>query len=270
MSIKDKLWWYGSYRHQNIQASLRQLPGQAADDDPQQLQRQGHLQPVDQQQVDRLHAAVAEEAAAALRLVAARRRHRHQQHRSDDVEPELLGVGAQGRVERRDQRQRRSPRSAAASTATTGTTASTAPGCATKTSATTSSTAATATGRAIGAATRCSAPLSYFKNKAGDHNFKIGGEIFDETVKDIFIDGFEDDVLHVMQNNAKLDVILFQPGESIGGLRTYGAFVHDTWRASDRLTFNLGLRFDRYRAFLARAGPPGRAASTRPRRRSPP
>jgi hypothetical protein len=84
---------------------LRQLPGQAADDDPQQLQRQGHLQPVDQQQVDRLHAAVAEETAAALRLVAARRRHRHQQHRVDDVEPELLGVGAQGRVERRHQRQ---------------------------------------------------------------------------------------------------------------------------------------------------------------------
>ena len=80
--IKDRLWWYGSYRHQDIQAQLRQLPGQAADDDPQQLQRQGHLQPVDQQQVDRLHAAVAEEAAAALRLVAARRRHRHQQHRS--------------------------------------------------------------------------------------------------------------------------------------------------------------------------------------------
>ena len=91
---------------------LRQLPGQAADDDSQQLQRQGHLQPVDQQQVDRLHAAVAEEAAAALRLVAARRRHRHQQHRSDDLEPELLGVGAQGRVERRHQRQRvrRDPR----------------------------------------------------------------------------------------------------------------------------------------------------------------
>ena len=92
--------------------ALRQLPGQAAADDPQQLQRQGHLQPDHQQQVHRLHAAVAEEAAAALRLVAARRRHRHQPHRSDDVEPELLGVGAQGRMERRAQRQRvrRDPR----------------------------------------------------------------------------------------------------------------------------------------------------------------
>ena len=105
--------------------------------------------------------------------------------------------------------------------------------------------------------------LSYFWNKAGDHNFKIGGELFDETVTDVFIDGFEDDVLHVMQNNAKLDVILFQPGESIGGLRTYGAFIHDTWRASNRLTFNLGVRFDRYRAYSPEQGhPTGRFNST--------
>ena len=76
--------------------AVRQLPGWAATDDPEQLQRQGHLQPDHQQQVHRLHPAVAEETAAAVRLVAARRRHRHQQHRSDDVEPELLGVGAQG------------------------------------------------------------------------------------------------------------------------------------------------------------------------------
>lgn len=91
--------------------------------------------------------------------------------------------------------------------------------------------------------------LSYFKNMAGDHNFKLGGEIFDESVKDVFIDGFEEDILHVLQNGAKLDVILFQPGESIGKLRTYGAFIHDTWRAGDKLTFNLGARIDAYRAY---------------------
>jgi hypothetical protein len=92
--------------------------------------------------------------------------------------------------------------------------------------------------------------ISYFKNGwGGDHNFKLGGELFDETVKDVFIDGFEEDILHVMQNGAKLDVILFQPGESIGGLRTYGAFLHDTWRVNNRLTLNLGVRMDRYRAY---------------------
>ena len=92
--------------------------------------------------------------------------------------------------------------------------------------------------------------LSYFKSGwGGDHNFKVGGEIFDETTTDIYIDGYEEDILHVLRNGAKVEVILFQPGTSIGGLRTYGAFVHDTWRVNNKLTLSLGARFDRYRAF---------------------
>ena len=91
--------------------------------------------------------------------------------------------------------------------------------------------------------------LSYFWNKAGDHNFKIGGEVFYETAKDIYIDGYEEEIVHVLNNGAKSEVILFQPGTSIGGLMTYGVFVHDTWRANSKLTFNIGARFDRYRAF---------------------
>jgi hypothetical protein len=92
--------------------------------------------------------------------------------------------------------------------------------------------------------------VSYFKSGwGGDHNFKFGGEIFHETVKDIFTDGFEEDILHVLNNGVKTDVILFQPGESIGGLMTYGMFVHDTWRVNEKLTLNLGVRMDRYRAF---------------------
>jgi hypothetical protein len=92
--------------------------------------------------------------------------------------------------------------------------------------------------------------FNLFKNGwAGDHNFKIGGEIFHETVTDRFIDGFEEDFLHVLQNGAKLDVILFEPGDAIGGLMTYGAFIHDVWRVNDKLTLNIGARIDRYRAF---------------------
>ncbi len=92
--------------------------------------------------------------------------------------------------------------------------------------------------------------VSYFKSGwGGDHNFKIGGEIFHETTTDIYIDGYEEDILHVLNNGVKQEVILFQPGTSIGGLWTYGLFVHDTWRLNDRLTVNLGARFDRYRAF---------------------
>jgi hypothetical protein len=91
--------------------------------------------------------------------------------------------------------------------------------------------------------------FSLFKNWLGDHNFKIGGEFFHETATDIYIDGYEEEIVHVLNNGAKSEVILFQPGTSIGGLMTYGAFIHDTWRASDKLTFNLGARLDRYRAF---------------------
>jgi outer membrane receptor protein involved in Fe transport len=95
---------------------------------------------------------------------------------------------------------------------------------------------------------------SLFRNTGtGEHNVKIGGEIFYETVVDIYIDGYEEDILHVMQNGAPLDVILFQaPNTSQNGLWTYGAYANDTYRVTSRLTLNLGARFDRYRAFLPR------------------
>jgi outer membrane receptor protein involved in Fe transport len=93
---------------------------------------------------------------------------------------------------------------------------------------------------------------SLFKNTGiGEHNVKIGGEVFYETVNDIYLDGYEEDILHVMQNGAPLDIIFFQaPNVSQNGLWTYGSYVNDTWRMTKRLTLNLGLRFDRYRAFL--------------------
>jgi outer membrane receptor protein involved in Fe transport len=93
--------------------------------------------------------------------------------------------------------------------------------------------------------------VSFFKDGwLGDHNFKAGGEVFDERVTDIYIDGYEEDILHVLNNGVKTDVILFQPGESTGKLRTYGTFVNDTWRLNNRLTLNIGARFDRYRSYL--------------------
>jgi hypothetical protein len=94
--------------------------------------------------------------------------------------------------------------------------------------------------------------ISLFQgSRFGEHNLKAGGEVFYETVNDFYHDGYEEDILHVLQNGAKLDVILFQaPNLSQNGLWTYGTFINDTWRVSTRLTANIGLRFDRYRAFL--------------------
>jgi outer membrane receptor protein involved in Fe transport len=94
--------------------------------------------------------------------------------------------------------------------------------------------------------------LSYFKSGwGGNHNFKFGGEIFRETVTDYRYEMHPGDVLHVLRNNAPVEVILFEtPSISENGLWTYSGFISDAWQLNDRITLNLGLRFDRYRAFL--------------------
>ena len=51
-------------------------------------------------------------------------------------------------------------------------------------------------------------------------------------------------------NGVPTDVYLFEPGEGIVGLWTYAGFVNDTWRLNNRMTMNLGLRWDRYSGFL--------------------
>jgi hypothetical protein len=101
--------------------------------------------------------------------------------------------------------------------------------------------------------------LSYFKTGwGGDHNFKFGGEIMREKEDNPFT-AYPGGVLHVMNNNAPLRVRLYDsPSLSTGGLWTYSAYANDTWKPHGRLTLNLGLRFDRYRSFLpAQSGPAG-------------
>ena len=57
-----------------------------------------------------------------------------------------------------------------------------------------------------------------------------------------------------------IKVYLFEtPSRSDSGFWSYAAYANDSWRVSNRLTSNLGLRFDRYRVFLPdQAHPPGR------------
>ena len=93
--------------------------------------------------------------------------------------------------------------------------------------------------------------LSYFQDGwAGDHNFKLGGEIFRETTVDTWIDGYPGNVLHRLNNGVPTDVYLFEPGEGVVGLWTYAGFINDTWRVNNRMTLVLGLRFDKYTGFL--------------------
>jgi hypothetical protein len=105
--------------------------------------------------------------------------------------------------------------------------------------------------------------FSYFKEGwAGTHNFKIGGEIFDERFDYLRGQGgvgyVPGDVIHILQNGRPSEVLLFlSPTASLNGLWTYGAYLSDTWRTGSRLTLNLGVRFDRYRSYLpAQSGPP--------------
>ena len=52
-------------------------------------------------------------------------------------------------------------------------------------------------------------------------------------------------------------LFFLSPTASLNGLRTYGAYLSDTWRTSSRLTLSLGVRFDRYRSYLPeQTGPP--------------
>jgi hypothetical protein len=111
--------------------------------------------------------------------------------------------------------------------------------------------------------------LSYFKDGwAGNHNFKIGGEFFNERYDDLRgQDGLgqvPNDVLMVLSNGAPSEVILFQtPSASLNGLWTTGLYAADTWRVGSRLTFTLGVVYDRYRAYMPeQIGPPVSAFNT--------
>ena len=105
--------------------------------------------------------------------------------------------------------------------------------------------------------------VSYFKDGwAGSHNFKVGGEIFDERFDYLrgqngvgYVPG---NALQILRNGSPSEVLLFlAPTASLNGLRTYGAYLADTWRTGSRLTLTLGARFDRYRSYLpAQVGPP--------------
>ncbi len=93
--------------------------------------------------------------------------------------------------------------------------------------------------------------LSYFKDGwGGTHNFKVGAELMDEWFYDIQ-GGYPGDVLHSYRNGAPIEVFLYEtPNVSRNGLRTYSGYVQDTWQTQQRVTLNLGLRFDRYRNYL--------------------
>lgn len=92
--------------------------------------------------------------------------------------------------------------------------------------------------------------ISYFKGSPwGAHNLKVGGNYFiEEQYTDA--EGFPDQVVHVYNNNAPIEVWLTDPGDQTIGLAVTSAYLTDTWQTPKRVTLNLGLRFDRFRSYV--------------------
>ena len=109
--------------------------------------------------------------------------------------------------------------------------------------------------------------FSYLKDGSfGSHAFKAGGEIFRNMDTEIWRKGYPGDVLHVLRNGEASEVYLFEtPSRSVNGLWTYGGYASDSWQVNQRLTVNLGVRFDRYRVFLPEQTHPAGRFNPQPR-----
>ncbi len=83
----------------------------------------------------------------------------------------------------------------------------------------------------------------------GNHQFKIGGEVQHETGRTRWNSYYADNVVQLFNNGVAQSVRLGYATDSTSGLRNYGLFVNDTYSVN-KLSVNVGLRFDRYRAFL--------------------
>jgi len=100
----------------------------------------------------------------------------------------------------------------------------------------------------------------------GRHNFKFGGQLWNQTIKTFYagnngqlglmdFDGrFTRPTTETSGGDGGADFLLglnFQYGRGVSTGKTWqqssnviGAYVQDTWRVTDRLTLNLGLRYD--------------------------
>jgi len=91
----------------------------------------------------------------------------------------------------------------------------------------------------------------------GSHSFKVGGEYLAESGRIIWTQGYADNVIHFVRGDltgplsavTSDSVRLYNNSDSKNGLATTSVFVTDTWTI-DKLTLNLGVRYDRYRASL--------------------
>src|SRR5262249_51878926 len=101
--------------------------------------------------------------------------------------------------------------------------------------------------------------LSYFKSDwAGrSHNFKVGWEVA-QYQDPIFSRGLYTEkggavtnvpnIAYTLNNGAPSQVqVTYTPSYSFTFQWTYSGYINDSWQVNDRLSFNLGVRWDKYR-----------------------
>lgn len=100
--------------------------------------------------------------------------------------------------------------------------------------------------------TQLAASLSRFAGgPVGTHQIKVGGELIRATDTEYWHASYAGDVLHIVRDGVPAEVVLFStPSLARNGLHWLALHAGDSWRVHRRLTMNLGLRFDRYRVFL--------------------
>jgi hypothetical protein len=101
--------------------------------------------------------------------------------------------------------------------------------------------------------------FNYYRDNfaGGSHNFKVGGEYMDEKGETLWNSYYTDNVIHFvngaltgpLSTTTAAAVRLTNNSDSWSALATTSLFVTDTWTVN-RLTMNLGVRFDRYRVYL--------------------
>ena len=91
--------------------------------------------------------------------------------------------------------------------------------------------------------------ISYFKDGwAGSHNFKLGWEIQKDDRREIWIDAFPGNVVQVLRQGAPVEVyLLLAPLNSDNQLFWNALYLNDTW-TTGRFSINAGVRYDHYRS----------------------
>lgn len=93
----------------------------------------------------------------------------------------------------------------------------------------------------------------------GTHDFKLGGEVMRETDRG-YTEAFNNQLLLVDSGRPR-QVRLYLPASKNRSPETelaIGGYVQDTWKLNTRLTFNVGVRFDQYRSYVPeQVGPTG-------------